>query len=96
LFQYSLLITHLLESLPDHPILVPLPPQISQNIFHPDFLKPFTRQQTVDRLTVLLANLGWVYPTPYGNEDTWNSENKITDPSRYRKPTGITMISHSK
>jgi hypothetical protein len=96
LLQYNLFITHLLENFPDHPVLVPLPPQISQNIFHPKFLKPFSRRQMVDLLTGLLGNLGWLHPAPNCNEDTLNGEDKITEPSPGRNPAGVIVISHSK
>ena len=93
LFQYSLLITHLLESFPDHPLLVPLPPHISQNIFHPNFLKPLTRHQTAGRLAELLHGFGWIQPAFYDDRDT-GKEPAVS--SLGPKETGITVISHSK
>jgi len=96
LFQYSLLITHLLESFPDHPLLVLLPPHISQNIFHPNFLKPLTRHQTADRLAELLHKFGWIHPASYDDRDI--SEDDVGELALSlpgQKETGITVISHS-
>lgn len=96
LLQYSLLIKHLLESFPHHPLLVPLPPQISQNIFHPNFLKPLTRRQTTDRLARLLHEFGWVHCTPYAHGDiSENSGDEFSVSLPGQKEMGITVISHS-
>jgi len=59
LLQYKILLTDLLDQLSDHPLLIPLQPSISQDIFHPNHLKPMSRDDTVDHLAGLIAGLGW-------------------------------------
>ena len=59
LLQYHVFLSHLLETFTDRPILVPLQPQVSQDIFHPLFLKPLDRYQMADRLAGLIEELGW-------------------------------------
>ena len=78
-----------------------LPPHISQDIFHPNFLKPLTRQQTADRLAELLHGFGWIHPASY--DDRATSEDGVEDGVEElavslpgHKETGITVISHSK
>ena len=46
--------------LPSHPILIPLQPHISQNIFHPRFLDPLSREVTVRCLTEVIQEMGWM------------------------------------
>ena len=46
--QNHLLIKHIIESLPSHPIVVPLAPYISHGILHSRFLRPWTRMDLVD------------------------------------------------
>lgn len=87
LLQYHLLIYKLFCKFTDRPILVLLQPQISQDMFHPRFLAPFTRQQTVDHLAQVLVNLGWAHFEPEIEEE----QIEHSPASR-----GVTMLSHSK
>lgn len=45
--------------LPDVPLLIPLLPQLSQDIFHSRFLKPMGRHEKSDNLARLIYDLGW-------------------------------------
>ncbi|EPQ59444.1 hypothetical protein GLOTRDRAFT_109691 [Gloeophyllum trabeum ATCC 11539] len=89
LTQYKLFLTHLHETFPDRPLLVPLQPQISQDIFHPRFLKPMGRHEMADTLAELLKSLNWVRDV--SNEDS-DSEKETSDEERSK---GITLLSHS-
>ncbi|KAJ7094688.1 hypothetical protein B0H15DRAFT_830514 [Mycena belliarum] len=79
LFQYSPIIRDLHHQFPDRPLLIPLQPHISQDIFHPKFLDPLFRQDLADRLAGLLRQLGWV----------------SQDGDDLRGSRGVTMLSHS-
>lgn len=57
--QYHTVLAHLCEELPGVPLLVVLQPQLSQDIFHPRFLKPMGRHEKVDLLGKLILDLGW-------------------------------------
>ena len=83
LVQYHVLLSQLLETFTDRPILIPLQPQVSQDIFHPLFLKPLNRHEMADRLAGLIEELGWA---------TLDCQ-KVESPQIDR---GITMLSHSK
>ncbi|GBE79707.1 hypothetical protein SCP_0209080 [Sparassis crispa] len=98
LAHYQPFISQLLRSLPNHPILIPLQPHISQQIFHPHYLKPMNRRVMSECLAGLMNKLGWVRleegcpqslpkPQPY----TRNGE-KVT---QMQSPLGVTMLSHS-
>ena len=58
--QYMRILTHLLNELPDQPIVIPLQPHISQDFFHPRHLRPIGREEMVDTLIGFLTELGWV------------------------------------
>ena len=99
LTQYRTYIEHMFVSLPDHPILVPLLPHVSQEILHPRYLRPMDRKEMTDCLASLLAELGWAEleaPSPEASD----SEEKIsltsTSVHPVSKPKGVTMFSHSK
>lgn len=62
-FQYQRVLQHLLNELSDIPLLIPLQPQISQDIFHPRFLKPMLKHEKVANLKAVLDNLGWAGPS---------------------------------
>jgi hypothetical protein len=98
LLQYHVFLSHLLETFTDRPILVPLQPQVSQDIFHPLFLKPPDRREMTDRLAGLIEELGWA--TSLSNsKSTKEMDSKEKDvKSSQIKDTGkgITMLSHSK
>ncbi|KAF8591595.1 hypothetical protein K439DRAFT_1380658 [Ramaria rubella] len=59
LLQYHFLIRDFFRVLPSHPILIPLQPHISQNIFHPRFLNPLHREESVRCMTQIFKQLGW-------------------------------------
>jgi hypothetical protein len=86
LFQYSTIIYSLLTRVSDRPLLIFLQPHVSQLIFHPRFLVPKNRKETVITMRQLLIDLGWV-PDP---ADARNGEAKSP------KPRGVTMTSHSQ
>ena len=94
LFQYQTLITHLLKTVTDRPILIPLQPQISQNVFHPNFLKPFGRHEMADRVARILESFGWVdLPEQCFDSD---EEKSVADSVLQGIQKGITLLSHSK
>jgi hypothetical protein len=94
LFQYTTLLSHMFDALPDCPILVPLQPHISQNIFHSSFLTPMNRHITADALAGLLTNLGWADDE---TGSTKTAELGVGDEKAVAtRSTGVTMLSHSK
>ncbi|KAI9574737.1 hypothetical protein HD554DRAFT_2011317 [Boletus coccyginus] len=83
LMQYKLLIDNLLRNFSDRPVLIPIQPNISQDIFHSKFLKPMNRHEMTAHLSGLLRELGWV---------------SSNDPSLLPLNTpsqGIVILSHS-
>ncbi|KAI0081737.1 hypothetical protein K474DRAFT_1612892 [Panus rudis PR-1116 ss-1] len=89
LTQYKMFLTHLLHGVPDHPVLIPLHPHVSQEIFHPRFLRPMSRHESADCLAGLLRELGWVSEAKDESGD--ESEKEV----HAGKPSGVTVISHS-
>ncbi|KAJ7781160.1 hypothetical protein B0H16DRAFT_1497273 [Mycena metata] len=87
LLQYYPATRDLRLQFPDRPLLIPLQPHVSQNIFHPHFLDPIFRQDLADRLVGLMGELGWV---PNDSDDL--SKEPVTS-----IPTSstVTMLSHS-
>lgn len=85
LLQYSTIIYSFLTQVPDRPLFVLLQPHISQQIFHPRFLVPKNRRETVTTVRQLLIDLGWV-PNP---PDARKGDAKGS------RPRGVTMTSHS-
>jgi len=85
LFQYSTIICSFLTRLPDRPLFVLLQPHISQQIFHPRFLVPKSRKETMIIMRQLLVDLGWVS----------NRTDARKGEADGLKPRGITMASHS-
>lgn len=83
--QYSTIIYGFLSRVPDRPLFVLLQPHISQQIFHPRFLAPKNRKETMVIMRQLLIDFGWV-PNPS------DSRNGVSNGG---KPKGITMASHS-
>jgi len=97
LLQYHRTIAHLLEQFPDRPILVPLQPQISQDFFHPHFLKPPSRHEMADRLAGLLSELGWVSLDIKADKGMDSEEeDEVTSSLVENSQRGITLLSHSK
>jgi hypothetical protein len=86
LFQYSTIIYSFLTRVPDRPLFILLQPHVSQLIFHPRFLVPKNRKETVITIRQLLIDMGWV-PNP---ADARKGEAKGS------KPRGVTMTSHSQ
>ncbi|KAH7921825.1 hypothetical protein BV22DRAFT_1197913 [Leucogyrophana mollusca] len=94
LTQYKIFLTHLLHALPDRPVLVPLQPHISQEFFHPRFLKPMNRHETTSCLVGLMRQLGWV---PEKDNYSTDAESEVEEGSS-QKPsamTGVVVLSHS-
>jgi hypothetical protein len=98
LVQYHFFLSQLLETYTDRPILVPLQPQVSQNIFHPLFLKPLDRHQMADRLAGLVEELGWAtLPSNGKNSKEMDFKENVVKSSQIKDTCkGITMLSHSK
>ncbi|KAH9951617.1 hypothetical protein B0H21DRAFT_874266 [Amylocystis lapponica] len=97
LTQYQRFIVNLLRAAPDHPILVPLQPHVSQQIFHPRFLQPISRHELARSLAGLLDELGWVeWDERVLKESLPTGEKvKIRADTKLPIPTGVTMLSHS-
>ncbi|KAJ6598984.1 hypothetical protein DFH09DRAFT_1021686 [Mycena vulgaris] len=90
LVQYNSIISDLHRQFPDRPLLIPLQPHISQNIFHPRFLDPICREALADRLAGLMRELGWV---DFVSKDSDEMNSK--DASGAASTPGVTMLSHS-
>lgn len=60
LLQYNLQIRDFFRMLPSRPVLIPLQPHISQNIFHPRFLDPLSREESVRSMTEVIQKMGWM------------------------------------
>jgi len=89
LFQYHRMIKDLYHHFPDRPLLIPLQPHVSQDIFHSRFLDPICRNELADRLGALMTELGWVDLYKEDSDDDLSKEAAC-------KPTlGVTMLSHS-
>ncbi|KAI6047394.1 hypothetical protein EDC04DRAFT_2623142 [Pisolithus marmoratus] len=82
-------LSDLLRTHSDRPLLFPLQPHISQNIFHPRFLTPMPRGEMTTCIVGLLQELGWVPPLDE-LDDTIELERKTKSMS-----TGVVMLSHS-
>ncbi|KAF8639790.1 hypothetical protein AX17_001049 [Amanita inopinata Kibby_2008] len=98
LLQYNVFLRHFFTAVKDRPLLVPLQPQISQDLFHPQYLTPPNRRQTVNKLTGLLHELGWVHLSTDGDdtESTIESEDEAGRRRlRSSKRGGVTVLSHS-
>ncbi|TFL05853.1 hypothetical protein BDV98DRAFT_560740 [Pterulicium gracile] len=87
LLQYYTVFIELFGSFTDRPILIPLQPHISQDIFHPRYLTPLPRREAVKRYTSLITKLGWTSDIALGmGED---------DSSFSVSGRGVTVVSHS-
>ncbi|KAK7695883.1 hypothetical protein QCA50_000521 [Cerrena zonata] len=93
LTQYKMFLSHLLNAVPDTPVLVPLHPHVSQEIFHPRFLKPMSRHESADTLAGLICELGWATMKKDGT--TSGEDSEVEKLKNEVRPTGVTMISHS-
>ena len=85
LLQYSRIIRSFLTRVPDRPLFILLQPHVSQQIFHPHFLAPKNRKETLITVRQLLIDFGWV-PNP---ADAPKGDAKGS------RPRGVTMTSHS-
>ena len=83
--QYSTIISSFLTWVPDRPLFILLQPHTSQQIFHPRFLVPKTRKETVIIMRQLCSDFGWVP----------NSADAQKGETDRPKPKGITLASHS-
>lgn len=90
LTQYKVFLEDLMSMVHDRPILIPLHPHVSQEIFHPQYLRPMGRQQSAETLASLLRELGWVKA-----EEVKEPSGDVTSGASVR-PHGVTMVSHSK
>ncbi|KAL5508303.1 hypothetical protein ACEPAH_5922 [Sanghuangporus vaninii] len=63
IWQYQHVLHHFLDEIPDIPILIPIQPQISQDIFHRRFLRPMLRYEKVECLAGIIDRLGWAGPS---------------------------------
>ena len=96
LTQYRRFIEQVFVALPDHPILVPLLPHVSQEILHPRYLRPMGRKEMSECLAGLIAELGWAdldVPSPEASDVEEKSAPQVT---AKQVPKGVTMLSHSK
>ena len=80
--MYSTILHGFLTRTPDRPLFVLLQPHVSQQIFHPRFLVPKNKKETMITMRQLLIDFGWV-PNPADGEKDGP------------KPRGITLASHS-
>ena len=87
LTQYRLFLSHLFHAVRDRPVLVPLQPHVSQEIFHSRYLRPMGRHESSDALAELMTELGWV-----GNK-TEDVDAPIVSQGHVK---GVTVLSHSK
>ena len=93
-------LTHLLNAVPDTPVLIPLHPHVSQEIFHPRFLNPMSRHESADTLAGLLCELGWATKrreeATSGEDSEEEKRKRLAKARSEAKPHGVTMVSHSK
>lgn len=95
LMQYKIIMSRLLHNFTDRPLLVPLQPHISQQFWHPNFLRPMNRKQTSNTMYQLLQELGWAAEDE-GRETTSDSEDVGSiAANKSDEGRGVTMISHS-
>ena len=87
LTQYKIFLNHLMHSVPDRPILIPLQPHVSQEIFHPRFFKPMSRKDYASTIAGLLEELGWAKRCDEDGE---------LPSSEDGSHLGVTVFSHSK
>ncbi|ORX37879.1 hypothetical protein BD324DRAFT_578355 [Kockovaella imperatae] len=84
LLQNHLLIKHLLESLPTHPICVPLAVHTSQSIFHERHLRPWTRRELVPAIKNICKKWGF-----------WEQGVEEWGVRKDRSAGGVSLMSHS-
>ncbi|KIP10713.1 hypothetical protein PHLGIDRAFT_65260 [Phlebiopsis gigantea 11061_1 CR5-6] len=84
LTQYQLFLGDLFHAVNDRPVLVPLQPHVSQEIFHARYLRPMGRHESADVLAELLVKLGWA-----------RDQTKDVDVAGQEDANGVTVVSHS-
>ena len=89
LFQYSTIIYSFLTRVHDRPLFILLQPHVSQQIFHPRFLVPKDRKETVIAMRQLLIDMGWV-------RNPADARKGEAGEVKGSKPRGVTMASHSQ
>ncbi|KAH9853506.1 hypothetical protein C2E23DRAFT_728408 [Lenzites betulinus] len=99
LAQYGFFLDQMFAHLRNYPVLAPLLPHVSQDIMHPRFLRPMSKQEMTSCLAGLLAELGWVDldeppPKPRGWKRRARTAAKAKTDESYI-PKGVTMFSHS-
>jgi hypothetical protein len=92
MLQYNNCITEFSDRFDDRPMLFILQPNVSQNFFHPRFLKPMSRHEFTEKLSGLLIKLGWATDPETGDI----SEEDEVQTTLLGKGHGVTMVSHSK
>jgi hypothetical protein len=95
LVQYVIFLFHLLDAFQDRPLLVPIPPYISQNVFHPRYLRPMPSWELTVTLSGLLSDLDWVHDETRGAEEH-EIEVLLAPQKAQALGRGVTMVSHSK
>ena len=88
LTQYKMFLSHMFHAVPDRPILIPLQPHVSQEIFNPEFFNPMSRYDYAETIAGLLEELGWAK-----RRDDDERERTVPDEDSH---SGVTMFSHSK
>ncbi|KAH8105879.1 hypothetical protein BXZ70DRAFT_917198 [Cristinia sonorae] len=93
ILQYVHFLETLFKAEPDRPFLIPLLPHVSQELFHPRFLRPVGRHESAELIGGLLRELGWVDKE---EEDvTSDGESAKLKGDVVKPPKGVTMLSHS-
>ncbi|KAI9001046.1 hypothetical protein BD414DRAFT_473454 [Trametes punicea] len=95
LTQYRRFIEHIFIALPEHPVLVPLLPHVSQEILHPRFLKPMIKEEMSACLASLLSELGWADLDQPSSDCEDGAAEPMESANGVRVPKGVTMLSHS-
>lgn len=90
MMQYKIFLSDLLRNHSDRPLLFPLQPHISQNIFHVRFLTPMPRREMVTCLVGLLRELSWVPPV-----DELDDTLELYKNTKSSMSSGVVVLSHS-
>ncbi|KAL0250013.1 hypothetical protein I308_103316 [Cryptococcus tetragattii IND107] len=90
LLQSHLLIKHLIQSLPTHPLLIPLSPHTSQALFHHRHLQPWTRAELITAMKNICRKWGFWD----GDDDESKAPDEGGD-DREEAIGGVSMLSHS-
>lgn len=88
--QSHLLIKHLIQSLPTHPLLIPLSPHTSQALFHHRHLQPWTRAELITAMKNICRKWGFWD----GDDDESKAPDEGGD-DREEAIGGVSMLSHS-